>query len=238
MIPDRETGPGPASSTWRDPVWPPAQPLPPLSPSVERTDTDKKKKKKDKKKGGVGSARGIETMFRTSYRTHIDMSSLADNKANIMVTVNSLVLSVTLASISTKIDANPWLLLPTALLLLTALVSLYYAIQAARPRVTNRPLSLEDVRQNRSNILFFGNFVHLREDEYLAGMTEILQDSDRLYINMLRDIYSLGGVLQQKFGLLRKSYNWFMYGVAAAVISFIIVLAAVVAFGPRPATIV
>jgi hypothetical protein len=127
---------------------------------------------------------------------------------------------------------------PTSLLLLTALVSLYFAIQAARPRVTNRPLSLEDVRQNRSNILFFGNFVHLREDEYLAGMTEILQDSDRLYINMLRDIYSLGGVLQLKFGLLRKSYNWFMYGVSAAVISFIIVLIAVVVFGTGPATIV
>jgi hypothetical protein len=236
MNPEQETGPGPARPSWRDPSWPPALPQEP--PTVEGEKKKKKKKDKDRKDDRFGSARGIETMFRTSYRTHIDMSSLADNKANIMVTVNALVLSVTIASISTKIDANPWLLLPTSALLLTALGSMFYAIRAARPRVTDRPLSLEDVRKNRANILFFGSFVHLREDEFVQGMTEIMRDGDRLYLQMMRDIYSLGAVLQQKFALLRTSYNIFMYGVALSVISFIIVLFVVVVFGPPGTTVV
>ena len=239
---DREPKPpgplGPPGPIRKEPSSPPAglPPLPslhalpappPIDDDDERGEGEKKKKKKDKKKG-IGTDRGIETMFRTSYHVHIDMSSLADNKANIMVTVNALILSITLASISPKIDANPWLLLPTIALLGTALGSLIFAVRAARPRVTTTPLSLEDVRQNRKNILFFGNFVHLREDEYITGMTELVQDHDRLYHNMMRDIYSLGQVLQQKFALLRISYTIFMIGLGISVISFIAVLFGVV----------
>lgn len=242
---DRETGPGPFTPAWTEPprAEPPRTTPPPLPPPLlldeseakdgreeERDERGKKKKKKDKK-DKLGSARGIETMFRTSYRTHVDMSALADNKANIMVTVNALILSITLASISPKIDANPWLLIPTAALLLSTLVSLVFAVLAARPRVTNRALTLEDVRRNRANILFFGNFVHLREEEFLQGMTEIIHDGTQLYQNMMRDIYSLGAVLQRKFRLLRLSYNIFMAGLILAVLAFLFVLIAVVAPG-------
>jgi hypothetical protein len=238
MNSNRDPGSGPGGPSWGA-AW--SAPSASLSrsnaPLAEQAgDREKKKKKKDRKKDNLGSARGIETVFRTSYRTHIDMSQLADNKANIMVTVNALILSISLASIAPKIDANPWLLIPTAILLLTTLVSLFYAVQAARPRVTNTPVSLEEVRQNRANILFFGNFVHLREDEYVQGMTELLQNSDRLYLGMLRDIYSLGGVLQQKFRLLRVSYNIFMFGLALAVLSFLIVLVLVVVVAGNPVT--
>jgi len=236
MNSNRDPGPGPGGPSWGA-AWP-APSSPGEGPPAERAEGDKEKKKKKKglKKDRLGSDRGIETMFRTSYRTHVDMSQLADNKANIMVTVNALILSISLASIAPKIDANPWLLIPTSILLLTALGSLFYAVQAARPRVTNTPVSLEEVRRNRANILFFGNFVHLREDEYLVGMTELLQNSDRLYLNMMRDIYSLGGVLQLKFRLLRVSYDIFMYGLVVAVMAFLIVLVLVVVVAGNPVT--
>jgi hypothetical protein len=95
----------------------------------------KKKNKKKDKKGG-GSNRGVETMFRTSYRTHLDLSSLADNKANIMISINGIIISILLASIYPRITENRWLLLPTAVLLLGCLLSLVYAVLSARPRVT------------------------------------------------------------------------------------------------------
>ena len=80
-----------------------------------------KKKKKQKKKG---STRGVETMFRTNYRTHLDLSSLADNKANIMISINGIIISILLASIYPRILDNRLLLLPTAVLLLFCLLSL------------------------------------------------------------------------------------------------------------------
>ena len=187
-------------------------------------DTVEKRKKKGKKKGKAGSDRGIETMFRTSYRTHIDLSGLADNKANIMISINGIMISILLASISPNLDSNPWLMLPTAVLLVGMVSSLVFAILAARPRVTSHVVTLEDVRSDSSNILFFGNFISLDENDYVVGMRELMADTDRLYGNMIRDIYALGQVLALKFRLLRTSYNIFMTGLVMGVVLFLLVI--------------
>ena len=99
-----------------------------------------------------------------------------------------------------------------------------FAILAARPRISSKVVSLEDVRSNRKNILFFGNFVNMSEDHYVMGMKELMSDSDRLYSNMIRDIYSLGGVLSQKYALIRTAYNIFMVGLSVSVLLFVAVL--------------
>lgn len=197
----------------------------------EGADLDKKKKKKKKKKPGtgeLGSSRGIETMFRTSYRTNMDLSGLADAKANIMISINGIIISIILASISPKIDTNPWLLIPTAVLLVTCLASMALAVLAARPRFTSQVINLEDVRQNNKNLLFFGNFVSMPEEDFVLGMKELVQNTDNLYINMIRDIYGLGTVLMKKFSLLRRSYTVFMFGLIVGVLLFIGVYAWVV----------
>ncbi|NBC19148.1 MAG: hypothetical protein GVY18_17735 [Bacteroidetes bacterium] len=181
----------------------------------------KKLKAERKKKDSLGTSRGIETMFRTSYRQHVDLSALADNKANIMISINGIIISIIIASISPKIDANPWLLIPTSVLLVGCLMSLIFAVLSARPRVTTKAVSLEDVRSDRSNILFFGNFVNMNRQDYLQGMEELVKNTDRLYRNMMRDIYSLGQVLQRKFRLLRVSYTLFMIGLILGVVLFI-----------------
>ena len=200
--------------------------------NAEKHNVEKKKKKKkankEQKKGGLGSARGVETMFRTSYRTNMDLSALADSKANIMISINGIIISIIIASISPKIDSNPWLLIPTSVLLLSCLVSISMAVLAARPRLNSKFIDLEAVRNNSANILFFGNFVNMREDDFIIGMKELLQDNDRLYVNMMRDIYGLGTVLEKKFKFLRTSYNVFMVGLIAGVILFVGIYAWVV----------
>ncbi|HEV2130335.1 MAG TPA: Pycsar system effector family protein [Longimicrobiaceae bacterium] len=196
----------------------------------------REKRKKGKKSGGkeaekqpaekkrrIGSERGVETMFRTSYRTHVDMSSLADSKANIMISINGIIISILLASISPKIEANPWLLVPTTVLLVGCVTAMVYAVLAARPRVSSTPLTLEAVRRENRNILFFGNFVTLSEADFVEGMGDLMREPEQLYDNMVRDIYSLGKVLQRKFALLRVSYTVFMIGLVASVILYLIV---------------
>jgi hypothetical protein len=209
-----------------------ASPQAVADPSSAEEEGGKKKRKKKDRKSQLGSSRGIETMFRTSYRTHIDMSSLADSKANIMISINGLIMSILIASISPKIDSNAWLLLPTSVLLVGCLVSMVYAVLAARPRVTNRQVSLEDERRDRANILFFGNFVNMDEEDYAEGMKELLQNPESLYLNMIRDIYSLGRVLAQKFHYLRIAYAVFMVSLIVGVCFFLLVLMTVVARTP------
>ena len=183
---------------------------------------EKREKKKSKKDGKTGSARGVETMFRTNYRTHLDLSNLADNKANIMISINGIIISILLASIYPRIIENRLLLLPTAVLSAFCLLSLVYAVIAARPRVTRSNATLDDVRAGKANILFFGTFASMPEDDFLQGMKELIKDPERTYENMARDIYGLGSVLETKYRLLRSSYTIFMIGLILGVVLFLV----------------
>lgn len=183
------------------------------------SEQDDQPEEREKKLGS--RKRGVSDMFRTSYRTHVELSAIADNKSNIMISINGIIISIIIASISPKIDANPWLLWPTAALLISCLVSLIFAILAARPRVSKNPVTLEDVRANRANILFFGNYNNMDRSEFVEGIEELMVDEERLYNSMARDLYGLGQVLFKKYELLKKAYSIFMVGIVIAVLLFI-----------------
>ncbi|MBB4078406.1 putative metal-dependent HD superfamily phosphohydrolase [Lewinella aquimaris] len=196
---------------------------------LERAKTKKKqfKKRKDDTAGKAGKAkdlrpgRGVETMFRATYRTHVNLSSIADNKANIMLSVNAIILSISAANLFPKLDSNPHLTAPTIILVGVCLVSLFYAIQATRPKVTEGEVSLEDIETKRSNLLFFGNFYNMKLADFHYGMMEMIRDEDFLYSTMTRDIYYLGVVLAKKYTYLRICYNVFLFGIIIAVLSFV-----------------
>ncbi len=198
---------------------------PPDGSGADRPPKRKKKKRGKGKAQGLGTSRGIETMFRTSYRVHQDLVGLADAKANIMISVNGLIISITLAAVSPRIGGFPMLVLPTSILLVGCLVALVYAVLAARPRVSSRPLTLEDISRNEANILFFGNFVNLSEEDFVEGMRDLMMTPEHLYINMVRDLYGLGQVLKKKFRLLRVSYTVFMFTLVVGVGMFVLVFA-------------
>lgn len=168
--------------------------------------------------------RGVETMYRATYRTHVNLSSIADNKANIMLSVNAIVLSVVVANLATKLDSNPHLVIPTIILVGVCLTSLFYAIQATRPKVTEGKSSMEDIKARRSNLLFFGNFYNMPIDDFHYGMMEMIRDEDFLYSSMTRDLYYLGVVLAKKYTFLRICYNIFLFGIILAVLAFLIAI--------------
>ena len=220
----------PAAATLPPPVIlpPPAMPLPGPPPDADEP-KGKKKKKKDKNGGGggdgkkkdKGTERGVETMFRSSYRVNMDLSALADAKANIMISINGIIVSVLIASISPKMDANPWLLLPTSVMLVGCLVSLVFAVLAARPRVQGERVTLDQVRNNAANILFFGNFANMSRDDFQVGMEELMQNRDALYRSMISDVYGVGSVLQKKYRLLRVAYTVFLGSMGLGVFLFV-----------------
>lgn len=169
-------------------------------------------------------SRGIETMFRTSYRNHINLSSIADSKANIMISVNAILMSIIVSFVSTRLQQDQWLVIPATCMLITSLAAIIFAILAARPKVTSEVFTLEDVRRNRANVLFFGNFVNMEVGEFRTAMHEIMDDWDTLYDTMINDVYSLGKVLKQKYRLLWLSYTVFMGGLVVTVIVFMMLL--------------
>jgi len=168
-----------------------------------------------------GSNRGIETMFRSAYRVQMDLTSLADNKANMMISINGIIISIIIAAVAPKLDTNPWLLIPTTLFLVGTLISIVFAILAARPRVSSEHISLQDLEHSKGNILFFGDFSHISQDEFVEGMLDLMEDRTVTYEAMIRNIYGLGSVLRKKFALLQIAYSCFMGALILGVFSFI-----------------
>lgn len=193
----------------------------------EEEQSKKKKKKKKKKKGQDGDqlkelnlGRGVETMYRTTYRTHVNLSSIADNKANIMLSINAIIISIVVSSLVPRFSDNPRLILPTILLLAVCLSALVFAILSTRPKVTEGRVTRENIEKKNSNLLFFGNFYNMGLDDFHWGMMEMIRDSDFLYSSMTRDLYYLGVVLAKKYKYLRVCYSIFMYGLILSVIVF------------------
>jgi hypothetical protein len=164
--------------------------------------------------------RGIETMFRTTSTNHIMLSEMADNKANILITINSIILSIVVSVLIRKIEENQRLLIPTLMLVTVCLTTIVFAILATRPNVSSGKFTRDDIKSKRTNLLFFGNFFGMRIDDYEWSM----KDSDYLYGSMIKDIYFLGKVLGRKYKLLRIAYTIFMYGFVLSILSFVIAL--------------
>lgn len=191
-----------------------------------------KKKKNKKKKGRPGPhnpdaelkqlnlGRGVETMYRTTYRTHVNLSSIADNKANIMLSINAIIISIVVSSLVPRFGENERLIYPTIGLLIVCLSALVFAILATRPKVTEGKFTRADIEEKRSNLLFFGNFYNMDINDFHWGMMEMIKDSDFLYSSMTRDLYYLGVVLAKKYRFLRICYSIFMYGLIASVAFF------------------
>ena len=166
--------------------------------------------------------RGIETMFRISSTNHQRLSDMADNKSHIIITVNSIIISVVASLLLRKLDANDYLIIPAMMLLIVSLTAIVLSILAARPTIPAGTFTQADLDEKKVNLLFFGNFYKMSLDTYTDGMLKVMQDRDFLYRTLIRDIYSQGIVLGRKYKLLRASYNVFMFGLTASVIAFII----------------
>ncbi len=176
--------------------------------------------------GPKRSGGGIQTFFRTNYRNHINLSAIADNKANIMISVNAILISVMISILSYRniSQTQPMVLLPVMIFLITGLTSLIFAVLSIRPKVTSKNEGLIKMEEAKKNVVFFGNFVHLDLEQYEEAMDAVLRDGELLYGNMVRDLYYLGKVLDKKYRFLTMSYNIFMIGFIATVITFIIAL--------------
>ena len=179
---------------------------------------DLAKKEKKKKKKDLG--RGVETMYRVTYQNHIALSQLADNKANMLISINGVIISVMIA-IVTRLGEVSWSLLPVVVLIGGSLVSLAFAVFAARPRLGGGRVTLEEVRNGTGNLLFFGQFTTMSLDEFQESLEVLVKDPKLLYQHLGRQLYHMGESLNGKYRRLQVAYMVFFAGMAGATLAFI-----------------
>ncbi|MBS9464311.1 phosphohydrolase [Flagellimonas sp. 389] len=170
--------------------------------------------------------RGVQTLYRVTLRNHIKLSDIADTKANILLSVNAIIISLALANLIPKLDnpSNQYLIYPTFIFIVFCVVSMVMSIMATRPNVTSGEFTKEDVKNKKVNLLFFGNFHKMELSNYEWAMDQLIMDRDYIYKSLTKDLYYLGIVLERKYRLLRWTYTVFMIGMIVSVITFSISL--------------
>jgi hypothetical protein len=190
---------------------------------ADAADASPKKTKKDKAKKAAGS---IETMFRVTYHNHVQLSVLADNKANMLVSINGLIISVLIAGIAPRLAEISWLIGPAFALIAGCAPSLVLAVLASRPRLKPASVSVEEVRNNRGNILFFGEFRGMPLADFSESMHALIDDPKLLTDNLIRELYFMGEALEHKYRRLRLAYNAFLLGIGGSSVLFAALLLA------------
>ena len=183
-----------------------------------------KSKEIEKQKANLLS-KGIQTMLRITSGNHLELSDMADRKANILISVNAIIISVILSVLLRRLDVDTYLTIPTITFLVFSLITIVIAILATLPKVSGGRFSKEDILHKKTNLLFFGNFHKATLQEYEWGMQEMMKDQEYLYGALIKDIYYLGVILGKKYKLLRIAYYIFMIGIIISVLAFALAVA-------------
>jgi hypothetical protein len=165
-------------------------------------------------------AKGIQTMLRLTSDNHLKLSDMADGKANILISVNSIIISVILSVLLRRLETDTYLTIPTVIFLAFSVTTIVIAILATRPKISEGTFSEQDIITKKTNLLFFGNFYRVPLEDYQRAMRKMMSDSEYLYGSLIKDIYFLGAVLGRKYKLIRIAYNVFMVGIIVSVIAF------------------
>ncbi|WP_223606792.1 Pycsar system effector family protein [Chryseobacterium sp. OSA05B] len=189
----------------------------------KKEDKDKKDNSESKKEPKEAkSDRSVDTLFRVTLNNHTRLSDIADSKANILLSVNAIIISVCLSVLVPKLDTpkNAHLIIPSFVLLLSSVLTIIFAILSTKPNVTKTSFTAQDITERKVNLLFFGNFHQMMFNDYHNAMKDLIKDRDYIYDSMVKDLYFLGKVLDRKYKLLSVTYKIFMAGIIISVLSF------------------
>lgn len=185
----------------------------------------KKARKKEKLKAKLkdeSPEKGVQSMFRITLRNHIKLSDIADTKANILLSVNAIIVSLALSNLIPKLDnpSNAYLITPTVIFIVFSIASMVLSVLATRPNVTRGKFTRQDVADRKVNLLFFGNFHKMSLTDFEWAINEMMNDKEYIYSALTKDLYFLGLVLDRKYRILRITYTVFIIGIIVSSIAF------------------
>ena len=187
----------------------------------------KRKKKKDKKKSKsskspIQSEKSAQMMLKTTLRNNIDLTSIADGKANIMLSINAAILTLGMPLLAAYIPQFPYLVFPAGFLLITCVATIVYATLATRPVRTSGKTDLDSISTGKTNLFFFGNYYNMPLDKYKEGLRAVFANQEVLDSSVMNDLYWLGVALGEKFNRLRICYAVFLVGMVLSATSFVV----------------
>jgi len=170
----------------------------------------------------VAKNKAALTMFKTSLRNHIDLTAIADNKSNIMLSVNALLLTIGMPIFASYLSEKLYLLAPSIIFMFTCITTMVFATLSTRPIKMDGNTNLAKIPAGKSNLFFFGNFYNIGLNTYQEEIKKVISNKEQLDTSIINDLYFLGHSLGDKFRYLRICYNVFIVGIALSLIAFLI----------------
>ena len=165
----------------------------------------------------IASATHLDHLLRQTRMHHVQLSAMADVKANIMLTLAAVVTTFSIGYLS-----DPVLRWPVVVLILFCVATVFFAAYAVMPKL-NFDFQPE-VKNPNCNILFFGNFMNLNYEAFRDIMTEVMESPENTYEAQIREVYELGVYLgHQKYRYVRLAYRTFIGGLVSSGLVLIVV---------------
>ncbi|MFQ5408745.1 MAG: Pycsar system effector family protein [Anaerolineales bacterium] len=160
----------------------------------------------------------IDHLLRQTRVHHVQLSAMADTKANMLLTISSVVITLSLRYVT-----DPLLRWPSIALMAFCLATIVLAAYAVMPKMSARvpksgglrggPQAAPDIHSPNFNLLFFGNFGMLDYDEFARAMEDVINDPAKVYEAQVREVYTLGVYLaRNKYRFIRWAYLTFILG--------------------------
>lgn len=196
-----------------------------LKRELEISDIELKQLKKNLNNSKGRDDRGIQTMFRITSRNHYTLNAMVDKKASIMITVNSIILSLVISGLLGEANAHGHFhftvqSIPIFILTLTSVSSIIFAILSITPGSTHGEFTEDEIRNKEGNLLYYGNFHNMKLRDYEWAVLQMMNDQDFLYGSMIKDLYFLGQLLSKKYKYIRLSLTIFLIGLVLTVLVF------------------
>ncbi len=151
-------------------------------------------------------------LLRTMQAHHVSLSAMADQKANILIGVNSVIFALV-------VREGAGMSLPMLVLAASSSTAAILCMMAVVPSFGIRKPKIAPP----PNLLFFAAFTRMTEPEWLAALDHINASDQRIRHAMARDVYQLGQVLQsKKYKYLGWAYRVFIIGLGMTMLTFLV----------------
>lgn len=161
-------------------------------------------------------SRGVQTLFKTLSRNHYNLLKMVDNKARIVLTVNSIITSLLLGLLFVvpKSKQIP-LEVGVRILIVCSMLSMIFALFSMLPY---RYFGSAYKQSGYKGTLYAENFSKLSLSEFKVEFERIMMKGQSIYDEMIADLYFLGKSIARKQRLLYISVIFFLIGLASAIV--------------------
>ncbi|MFK7772442.1 MAG: Pycsar system effector family protein [Saprospiraceae bacterium] len=183
----------------------------------------KKEKKQKKKKSGI--SKQTINIIRTTQRNNIDLTAIADNKANVLLSLNAIIIAALIPIVIANVDIvfEKMMIIPLMILAATSFITIYLSAAVLKPSNFDRMRTSANP-DAESSPFFFGNFYEMEAEEYFKFINPSLSDPKDLKAHLAQDLFYIGKRLGEKMSFVRQAYNIFTVGILVTLVSFGVVV--------------